>query len=128
MALGYNKIMDETPTANKFVERIRTDMRFAMKAGKSTETSTLKSLLARFSNAEAVSQTYGRTSQDDETAHISKGVGSTEVQRKLLGYGDLQAIIDDEINEVQKVIDQLEGSSDYKSELEQRISILMEYK
>lgn len=105
--------------SDNLVERIRFDMRAAMKAGRPAETNTLKSLLARFSNAEAVPQ---------DGVSASKGVGSTEAPRKLLNATDLHAIIDDEISELQEVIDQLDDQSSYRTELQDKIIILSRYK
>lgn len=101
-------------TAHKLTEHISIDMRNAMKAGERSKAETLKALLARFSNAEAVP--------------ADQYQNSTEVARKILTLDDLYAIIDDEIKELQQAASTLPSSSKYRVELEQKTAILLQYR
>jgi hypothetical protein len=87
---------------------------------------TLKSLLARFSNNEAV-RPPDLSSTESQIAGANKGVGSTEVSRKVLSLSDREEIIRDEIQEIQQVVNQLSQPSDYRADLEQRLLVLQEY-
>lgn len=100
-------------------------MRAAMKTRDSVTTSTLKSLLARFSNEEAVAP--GASPTDAVIAGAEHGVGSTEAARKQLSLADHQHIIQDEITEIDEVLSQLAQPSGYKSELEHKHKILQRY-
>lgn len=102
----------EDTLAAQLVMRVQIDLTAAMKRRNQVEVSTLKSLLASFSNAEAVEI----TNQAD-----------TEVPRKELEEPDLVAIIQAEINELQQAIDQLELTNSYRLELEQKKIILEKY-
>lgn len=102
----------EDTLAAQLVVRVQSDLTAAMKQRNQVEVSTLKSLLASFSNAEAVEI----TNQAD-----------TEVPRKELEEPDLVAIIQAEINELQQAIDQLELTNSYRLELEQKKIILEKY-
>lgn len=102
----------EDTLAAQLVMRVQIDLTAAMKQRNQVEISTLKSLLASFSNAEAVEI----TNQAD-----------TEVPRKELEEPDLVAIIQAEINELQQAIDQLELTNSYRLELEQKKIILEKY-
>lgn len=110
----------------ELVGRIELDMRNAMKDRDMSTVSTLKAILARFSNAEAVQVGSHSIPQNSPTG-TPTGVGSTEVSRKVLSLTDLQNIIKDEINEMQHVIDALGQPSDYKTDLEQKVLILQKY-
>lgn len=101
-------------TPRKLTEQISIDMRNSMKAGERSQAETLKALLARFSNAEAVP--------------VDQHKDSTEVARKSLTLSDLYSILDDEINELQQAAEQFDRQSEYRAELEQKIAILMQYK
>jgi hypothetical protein len=99
----------------------------AMKGRKSVEVSALRSLLARISNAEAVPVPDQTHMAPGPIAGAGFGVGSTEVPRKQLSYADIQAVIQDEIQEAQAAKQQLDGSSAYAIELNQKIAILQAY-
>lgn len=102
----------EDTLAAQLVMRVQIDLTAAMKQRNQVEVSTLKSLLASFSNAEAVEIT-------NQT--------SVEVPRKELTEADLQDIIRAEISELQQVIKRLDATSGYRLELEQKSVILQRY-
>lgn len=114
--------------ATELTNRIKVDMRSAMKARDAVKTSALKSLLARFSSEEAVTADPSSTSASETPiAGASVGVGSTEAARKVLSLADGHKIIQDEIDEMQHTIDHLDEPSDYRTDLEQRVLILGGY-
>lgn len=102
------------PAAQALVDRVRSDLIAAIKTRNQLEVSTLKSLLASFSNAEAVDATTIQA-------------GLTEVARNELSLVDLENIILDEIKELQTVVSRLGNNKAYKTELETRQSLLSRY-
>ncbi len=122
----YNGAMEDTQ-AHELVVRIKADMVRAMKDRKGIEVSASRSLLASISNAEVVPAPNQTHVTSDHIAGASAGVGSTEVPRKQLSYTDLQVIIEDEIQEIQAAKEQLDESSDYAIELDQKIAMLRGY-
>lgn len=98
-------------------EQISSDMRAAMKRRDATTANTLKSLLARISNAEAVDSSHLDTTK------------ITEVSRKQLSQSDIDSIIDAEIAELESALTQLGGSeSNYKTELQEKITLISKYR
>lgn len=113
--------------AARLVAYIKNDLMAAMKRRDQVETSALKSLLASFANAEAVNVVPANPDDQGFIAAASRGVGSTEAARKQLGVRDLHAIIKAEIDELQQTIAQLDESSAYRAELQQKQAVLERY-
>jgi uncharacterized protein YqeY len=83
-----------------FRERLRRDLRAAMKEGRRDAVSALRTLIAAIDNAEAARPgTESPRSAGGVIAHSSPGVGSTEVPRRLLTAEDVRAIVDDLVDE-----------------------------
>ena len=102
------------PDARQLVDQIRTDLTAAMKAQNQLEIPTLKSLLASFSNAEAVAF----SNVESET---------TEVARKELTPADLQQITQAEIDELEQTISQINKSNAYVAVLQAKQAVLQRY-
>lgn len=111
----------------RLVTRIESDMRSAMKDRDTLKANTLRALLARFSNAEAVGLDAIASANTSDIAGARSGVGSTEVTRKNLSFTDRQHIIKDEIAEIQQAIQQLPEQNSYKTELKQKVDLLKQY-
>lgn len=95
------------------------DLRQAMKDKDLLTVSALRSVLARIHNAEAVPQ-------HNET-NLSIGVGSTEVARKQLSADDIQAVMKDELHEINTTLHALDPDSEYAIELQKKASIVQTY-
>lgn len=106
--------------AEAFVERVKSDMRSALKARERDEASVLQALLATFSNAEAVPVNTGASA-------MGNGVGSTEASRKNLTLVDLKALLGKEIDELEQVANQFKEPSAYRDDLVRKIVILKRY-
>lgn len=110
----------DTTSSQALMIRLNEDMRSALKARDLETANTLKSLLARIANAEAVPVNY-------LTAHTSL-VAPTEVPRKELSEDDLRAIIEAEIAELDDALKALGDTvTDYRSELQKKITIISRY-
>lgn len=106
--------------AELLITHIQQDMRQAMKDGNRTIVSGLRSLLARISNAEAV------TSEATGYNH-SAGVGSTEAARKELTTTDIAAIIQDELDEINVTLHAIDASSEHATELRKKAEAIQKY-
>lgn len=73
-------------------ERMKADLRQAMKARQSATVATLRSALAAIDNAEAVPV-------DDQTPIIPLVTHSPDVPRKVLSAADIRAILQKEVDE-----------------------------
>ncbi|BBY19095.1 GatB/YqeY domain-containing protein [Mycolicibacterium litorale] len=83
-----------------FRERLRHDLRAAMKERRREAVSALRTLIAAIDNAEAARPGTGSPrSAGGVIAQSSPGVGSTEVPRRLLTAEDVRAIVDDLVAE-----------------------------
>jgi type II secretory pathway component HofQ len=111
---------------NEIVERIEQDMHQAMKSRDRATTETLKSLLAQISNAEAV-HSVDHINGGDTIAGATKGVGSSEAQRKVLTLSDLRSIILAEKQEIEAVIQQIDKNSEYAHALQEKLLLLEKY-
>lgn len=112
-------------TPNELVEQIQSDMRQAMKSRRRAELDELRSLMARISNAEAISP--DGLSVDDVTSSIAgaaRGVGSTEAQRRVLSTDDIRAIIRAEQQEIQETLSQIDDSTEYAAELQAKAAVV----
>lgn len=114
----------ENPQAAELLAQIKANLVRAIKVRNGVEVSTYRSLLARISNAEAVSTSDQSAAAFGPIAGAGAGVGSTEAPRKQLTYADLQQIIRDEIEEIQAAKQGLNQSSDYAIELGQKMALL----
>ena len=108
--------MTNTPP---LITQIQQDMRQAMKRKDLLAVNTLRSVLARIHNAEAVPQR-------NET-NLSVGVGSTEAARKQLSEHDIQSIIIDELEEINTTFHALDPHSEYAAELQKKAGIVQTY-
>lgn len=75
--------------AAQLVARIKDDLVATMRRRDQIEVSALKSLLASFSNAEAIDAVHESVDSEGSIAGASRGVGSTEAARRRLGIRDL---------------------------------------
>lgn len=118
--------MSSTET-DEIIEHIKQDMRQAMKNSERTTAETLKSLLARISNAEAVHPTV-QTNDENTIAGAVKGVGNSEVQRKILTLSDLQSIMRAEQEEMEAALLQIDSNSEYAQQLQEKIAVINIYR
>lgn len=104
------------------VEQMKHDLLEARKSRDLLSVDTLQSVLARITNAEAVSV-------PDMGALPAIGVGATEVARKELTSTEIQTIIHDEITELTQAKASMADHLDhpYVVELEQKIALLSQY-
>ena len=115
------------PQANELITRINQDMRQAMKDRDSLKLGELRSLLARISNAEAVTPQDVSVDAGSPIAGAEAGVGSTEAQRKQLTLHDIHAVIQAEIDELEAALQGLDDASDYAVELREKIAAVAAY-
>lgn len=113
------------PQADKLIERIRQDMRQALKDRDRNTLDELRSLLARISNAEAI--TPPEVVSGGHVAGAAQGVGSTEAQRKQLSLADVRAIITDEAHEIESSLPGIDQTSDYAAQLREKLTIIQKY-
>ncbi|PJK23571.1 hypothetical protein CSX11_04500 [Mycobacterium goodii] len=79
-----------------FRERVRRDLRAALKSRQPETVSVLRTMIAAIDNAEAIPPQAGSESPrhaDGTVAHSSPGVGSTEAPRRELAMPDVYAIV-----------------------------------
>lgn len=109
-------------TYQQFLTLLAQDMRTALKARDTLQANTLKSLMARLANAEAVpvDATLQTVLADTTIPH--------EAPRKQLNYADAQQILQAEITELNIAINHLDtNTSEYKAELLKARSVLSHY-
>jgi len=99
----------------------------AAKASDLLTTSTLRSLLARISNAEAIPIQDTTNLSSTSIAGASLGVGTTEMPRKELMYSDVYGVIEAEVKEIEEVLRHLDASVPYGEELRQKKTIIRKY-
>lgn len=114
--------------AAQLVARVRNDLAAAMKQRDQAAVAALKSLLASFSNAEAVQAVHKVSEDQGIIAGAGHGVGSTEAARKQLSMHDLLTIIDTEMDELKHTIASLDASSEYQAELKKQLAVLERYR
>lgn len=110
--------------ADELIDRIKQDMRQAMKSGERVRLNALRSLLAQISNAEAIAPQGNKVNDDSPVAGAAEGVGSTEVSRKQLTLAEVHSIVHGEISEIKAVLDGLDETSEYASELREKIAAI----
>lgn len=76
-------------------ERLRADLRAAIKNGRTVEVKVLRALVAALDNAEALPAEGGRTAPVHHRFHT----GSAEVERLLLSSADVRGVLLAEIDE-----------------------------
>lgn len=106
--------------ADELMERIKQDMRQAMKDRNRTRLDVLRSLSARLSNTEAVDA-------QTEASTMGIGVGSTELERRQLTLEEVRNVILAELHEVEAALDGIDESSSYAADLRQKAAIIREY-
>lgn len=111
----------------ELIERLRSDMRQAMKENRRLELEELRSLLACISNAEAVSPVDPNVVSQTEIAGAVVGVGNTEVERKTLSAEDVAAVLRAEIDEMHDILALIDSNSDYAADLRTKIAIVEKY-
>jgi uncharacterized protein YqeY len=117
-----------TTAPDDLVELITYDMRQAMKNKQRVELDELRSLLARISNAEAISQ--DGLSADSLTSPVAgavKGVGSTEAQRRVLSAADIKSIIFAEQQEIESTLSRIDSNTEYAADLRAKIAVVQKY-
>jgi uncharacterized protein len=113
--------------AYELINRIKDDMRQAMKDKQRARLNELRSLLALINNAEAITSPADKTNTDNLIAGAAIGVGSTEAPRKQMAFADVQSIILAEIEEIKSTLESLDKASDYAAELREKLSALNKY-
>ena len=103
------------------VERMRKDLLAARKNRDQLIVETLQAALTRITNAEAVAP---------GALVAANGVGITEVPRKMLTSEEVQALIDEELNELTEAHANMVAHPDhpYAKDLASKITILTQYK
>jgi uncharacterized protein YqeY len=87
-------------SAEEMQQRLRTELRSAMKAKDTVATSALRSVLAAIANAEAVPPVPSDGRPPEGNAHVAgsvAGVGAAEAARRLLTAVEVAAIIAAEV-------------------------------
>jgi uncharacterized protein len=103
-------------------------MRQAMKNKQRVELEELRSLLARISNAEAVSQDgLDAGNLTSSIAGAAKGVGSTEAQRRVLSAADIKSIILAEQQEIEAVLAKIDSDTEYAATLRAKNVVVQKY-
>lgn len=88
--------MKHTEDARDFRERVRRDLRSALKLRQPERVSALRAILAAIDNAEAVDvATSYPSGTGGVIAHSCPGVGSTEAPRRRLTMADVVQIVSD---------------------------------
>lgn len=111
--------------AIELIERMRQDMRQALKARERNTLDELRSLLARISNAEAI--TPPDAVIGGQVAGAAEGVGSTEAQRKQLSPADVHAIIVAEAHEIESTLAGIDKTNDYAIQLREKLAVIQKY-
>jgi uncharacterized protein YqeY len=107
-------------SSQTLVNRLRTDLLEARKAGDQLTTATLQTVISAIDNAGAIPAPESIS---------SVGVGSTEAPRRELSAQDAREIVEREITELQHAIKESGGmKSAYADELSNRITILEKYR
>lgn len=91
--------MTDVTDAQRLRERMRTDLKTAMKARDAMVVSALRTTLAALDNAEAVDASDGPAIGDGPIAGAQAGVGSTEVPRRELAMSEVRAVLDVQVAE-----------------------------
>lgn len=93
------------------MNQLRADLLEARKTKDTAHMQTLKSLIARVDNAEAIPTAQTGVEVDNQFfAGAKSGLGSTEAERKVLSMQDIRDIIASEIAEIEATLNDLKGS------------------
>ncbi len=102
------------------IELMQADLLAARKTKDKLVTSTLQSMLARITNAEALPA-------QDTAYTVNVGVGSSEAPRRKLTEDDIRQLIRDEIAEIEDAMSSMDESHSYATELKTKASLLARY-
>ncbi|MEH3075401.1 MAG: GatB/YqeY domain-containing protein [Quadrisphaera sp.] len=115
-------------------DRIRTDLREAMRSRDRVVVAALRSALAAVANAEAQPSpdgqgAMGMTSTSEHVAGSAIGVGATEVERKRLARDDVLAVLRREVEERRSAAQELRsaGRADRADEVDAEAEVLARY-
>lgn len=108
--------------ATELINRLQQDMRQALKSRERSKLDELRSLLARISNAEAVTPPDIMMSAD-----VAQGVGNTEAQRKQLSFADVHTIMAAEAHEIESSLLGIDEASDYALQLREKLAVVQAY-
>lgn len=106
-------------------ERLRADLRTAMKGGQRDEAKLLRALVAALDNGEAPPAETGRTASDPHAFRE----GSAEVERLLLNADDVRKVLLAEIDERERAAIEMEQvkRADQAAALRAEIQIAQRY-
>jgi len=113
--------------AKELVDLIRQDMHKAMKEKKRVELEELRSILARISNAEAISQDDHKYDSAVPVAEVVVGVGGSEVPRKTLTPTDVDTILYAEKQEIEAALAYTDKKTPYAADLEVKLDVIKKY-
>ncbi|MCW5713036.1 MAG: hypothetical protein KIT43_00785 [Bauldia sp.] len=111
--------------AKAMKDRLRTDLRAAMKAGAAREAGVTRALVAALDNAEAPPP---RTGPEAALGHAFAS-GAAEVERLLLADGDVRRVILAEIGEREAAADEMRrlGQAERAAALDAEIAVAKRY-
>lgn len=112
-------------------DRMREDLRAAMKARDAVRTSALRTALAAIDNAEAVpaETRHARTEASEHVAGATAGLGSAEVARRRLDDAETAAIVAAQADERTQAAETYEGlgRDDEAARLRREAAVLRDY-
>ena len=119
------------PIVGPVLTALRRDLAAAMKAQDSVSVSALRSALAAIANAEAVDAS-AESLRPTESSHFAgsvSGLGNAEVQRRVLGEGEMERLVGAEAEERQSVARDLEraGRHERAARLRAEADVLLRY-
>jgi uncharacterized protein YqeY len=111
--------------------RMRQDMTAALKDRDEVTVAALRSAIAAIDNAEAL-DTSANTARDTGSQHIAgatAGVGSSDVERRILSDAEVQGIIRRQVEERREAADQYVklGREDQAMRLRREAGVLSDY-
>jgi uncharacterized protein len=111
--------------AHAMSDRLRADLRAALKAGRSGEAQVIRGLIAAIDNAQAPPLPTDRAASDQ----ISFAEGSAEVERLSLGRAQLRALLLAEIGERERAAAEFDhlGRQDRADDLRAEIAQIRPY-
>lgn len=123
----YNQYMQ---TIESFMQFLHQELQQSRKLRDKIRVQVLQSLIARIDNAEAipVGDAPAASSGNAHIAGASSGLGSTEAIRKMLTMDDVDVLINEELDEIQKTLEEVNGQEAYEEELRQKQAVLEKIK
>ena len=103
--------MTEDTPAERLKQRLRHDVRAALKARRRDEATALRILIGSIDNAESVDD-RARSSSAEASEHVAgstAGVGAGDVHRRRLSESDLRNIIVNEVSELREQAERFEA-------------------